>query len=477
MTGPGAIADAEEEARPRAPAPAHASGATQAPLPVLAREVARLAWPAIVQSLVATSVFLTDRILVGRYSADALASMQVSGPILWSVFMVFTAFTAGTVAVVGRSVGAGDAARVRAAIAAAVAFAAAVGVVVGIAGVLGRDAIALILAGGPNTSESVRALSRSYMGIVFASFPVLCAGTIGITALQASGDTRTPLVVSVLTSAWNLLWNWILIYGKLGAPALGVTGSAIATASAFALEAVIILAVLARRRGAARLVLERPTAAHAAALSDVLRVSGPSFAEKAVNHLGFLVYVSFIGRLGNTAMAANQALVAIESIGFMTAEGFAVASGAIVAQKLGARRPAEAALCGWLATAMSIAILGFASLTFLSVPRPLVSLFTHEPEIIALGAACLLVAAAAQPLMGIGYSLAAALRGAGDTRTPMVVAIMGPCVVRVAGTWFFAFVLGWGLLGVWVGSTLDWLLRAVWLAAVFRRERWKTIQV
>ncbi len=471
MTVPGAIA--EEAAR----APTSARGAPHAPLADLAREVARLAWPAIVQSLVATSVFLADRIMVGRYSAEALASMQVSGPILWSVFMVFTAFTAGTVAVVGRSVGAGDAERARKAISAAVAFAIVVGVVVGLAGVLGRGAIASLLAGGPNTSEGVRGLSRSYMAIVFASFPVLCAGTIGITALQASGDTRTPLVVSVLASGWNLVWNWILIYGNLGAPALGVVGAAIATASAFALEAIVIVAVLARGRGSARLVVERPCAAHAAALASVLRVSGPAFAEKAVNHLGFLVYVSFIGRLGDTAMAANQALVAIESIGFMTAEGFAVASGAIVAQKLGARRPAEAALCGWLATAMSIALLGVASLIFLSVPRPLVSLFTREAEIVALGAACLLVAAAAQPLMGIGYSLAAALRGAGDTRTPMVVAIMGPCVVRVAGTWFFAFSLGWGLVGVWVGSTLDWLLRAAWLALVFRRGRWKSIEV
>ncbi len=471
MTVPGAIA--EEAARPST----FARGAPHAPLGELAREVARLAWPAIVQSLVATSVFLADRIMVGRYSAEALASMQVSGPILWSVFMVFTAFTAGTVAVVGRSVGAGAAERARKVISAAVAFALAVGIVVGLAGVLGRGGIARLLAGGPNTSEGVRALSRSYMGIVFASFPLLCAGTIGITALQASGDTRTPLVVSVLASVWNLVWNWILIYGSLGAPELGVVGAALATASAFALEAIIIIAVLARRRGPARLVIERPSAAHAAALASVLRVSGPSFAEKAVNHFGFLVYVSFIGRLGDTAMAANQALVAIESIGFMTAEGFAIASGAIVAQKLGARRPAEAALCGWLATAMSIALLGVASLVFLSVPRPLVSLFTREAEIVALGATCLLVAAAAQPLMGIGYSLAAALRGAGDTRTPMVVAIMGPCVVRVAGTWFFAFVLGWGLIGVWVGSTLDWLLRAVWLALVFRRGRWKTIEV
>jgi putative MATE family efflux protein len=482
-TGPateGTLPRAAREARHAAAEPPLAvasSGAAPRPLRANAGEVLRLAWPAIVQSLVATSVFLTNRIMLGHYNAEALASMQVSGPVLWSVFMVFTAFTAGTVAVVGRSVGAGDTARARVTITAVVQFALVIGVVVGLAGILARGSIAQLLAGGPNTTETVRAMARTYMGILFASLPLLCVGTIGITALQASGDTRTPLLVSLLTSVVNVLGNRILIYGAFGIPELGVTGAALATASAFGLEAAIIVLVLARRRGAARLALDRPTPAHRAALASVLRVSAPSFAEKAVHHLGFLVYVSFIGRLGETSMAANQALVAIESVGFMTAEGFAIASGAIVAQKLGARRPAEASTCGWLATGMSIALLSLASLAFLVFPRSLVSLFTPEADIIALGAKCLLVAAIAQPFMAIADSLSAALRGAGDTRTPMKVALVGPVIVRVAATWFFAFVMGWGLVGVWIGSTCDWLLRAAWLALVFRAGRWKSIEV
>lgn len=479
-------APAQSERRGEHP-PGHASAtslglapgaaAAHTPLPVLAGEVARLAWPAIVQSLVATSVFLTNRIMLGRYGADALASMQVSGPVIWSVFMIFTAFTAGTVAVVGRSVGAGESERARRAIAAVVGFALAVGVAVGLAGFLGRGAIAQLIAGGPNTPEAVRAMARGYMGILFASLPLLCVGTIGITALQASGDTRTPLLVALLTSGLNVLGNWLLIYGSLGLPELGVTGAAIATATAFGLEALLITVVLARRRGPIRLAIERPTRAHRDALASVLRVSAPSFAEKTVHHLGFLVYVSLIGRLGETSMAANQALVAIESVGFMTAEGFAVASGAIVAQKLGARRPTEASLCGWLATGMSIALLALASITFLSIPKSLVSLFSTEAAIVALGAKCLLVAAIAQPFMAISDSLAAALRGAGDTRTPMRVALVGPVIVRVTATWLFAYVFGWGLVGVWMGSTCDWLLRATWLAIVFRRGHWRSIEV
>jgi putative MATE family efflux protein len=268
-----------------------------------------------------------------------------------------------------------------------------------------------------------------------------------------------------------------LIFGALGAPRLGVTGAAIATAAAFTAEGIVILWALSRRRAGARLAIERPGPGHREALRSVLRVSAPAFAEKALQHAGFLVYVGLIGRLGSAAMAANQALVAIESVGFMTAEGFAVASGAIVAQKLGARRPREAARCGWIVTGLAIALLSLASLLFLSAPRFLMSLFSTDASIVALGARCLVVAALAQPVMATADNLSAALRGAGDTKNPMRVALVGPVLVRIGGTWLFGFALGWGLVGVWIGSTLDWLLRAAWLAVVFRRGRWKTIDL
>ncbi|MFW5878997.1 MAG: MATE family efflux transporter, partial [Myxococcota bacterium] len=98
-------------------------------------------------------------------------------------------------------------------------------------------------------------------------------------------------------------------------------------------------------------------------------------------------------------------------------------------------------------------------------------------EIIVLGAKVLLIAAMAQPFMAATDVLAGSLRGAGDTRNPMIVAIIGPVFVRVLASWSLAFPLGYGLIGIWVGSTLDWVVRSVWLAVVFRRGRWKSIEV
>ncbi|MGB0640309.1 MAG: MATE family efflux transporter, partial [Myxococcota bacterium] len=97
--------------------------------------------------------------------------------------------------------------------------------------------------------------------------------------------------------------------------------------------------------------------------------------------------------------------------------------------------------------------------------------------IIAMGVPCLRLAAWVQPLMAIYEAMAGGLRGAGDTRTPMFAAFIGPGVIRLALCWVLAFHLEMGLYGIWVGTSVDWLVRVVILTTVFRRGRWKLLKV
>jgi putative MATE family efflux protein len=436
----------------------------------LAAEVVALAWPATLQGLLGTVVLFTDRLLLGRYSADALGSMQIAGPLLWSVFGVFGAFAVGLLAVAGRAAGAGDAARLRRSVRAALGFAVVTGVAVGAAGWFGRAAIARAMGGGPATSEAVRALARTYLAVVFPAAPAHFAGVAATTALQAMGDTRTPLRIAAVSGTVNLAVAWVLVFGKLGAPELGVTGAAFGGVAAFGVEAALALV-------AVRASLPRAEAAGEPALRALLRVSLPAFGERALYHTGFLAFAALIGRLGDVAMATHQSLLAIESLGFTGADGFGIAAGALVARKLGARRADDAAACGWIATGLGVAVLSVVGLGFLLFARPLVSIFSTDPDVIALGTRCLRVAAAAQPLMAATDALGGSLRGAGDTRRPLVVAVVGPIVVRLTATWFFAFHLRLGLLGVWLGSTLDWAVRSVWLATLFRGGAWRAARV
>jgi len=176
-------------------------------------------------------------------------------------------------------------------------------------------------------------------------------------------------------------------------------------------------------------------------------------------------------------MTTHQALIAIESFGFIGAYAFGVAASTMTAQKLGAKDPQQAEdAVRFSAKLGSIFLSGF-GLILILFSHLLISLFSSDPQVITLGAQCMYVAAFAQPLMALTDVYAGALRGAGDTKTPMKVALVGPLLVRPILCYVLCFPLGLGLLGIWIGSTGDWIIRTIWLIKAFRKGDWKRISV
>jgi putative MATE family efflux protein len=414
--------------------------------------------------------------MVGRYSSDALASLQISGTLVWSTYAVCTAFSAGTLAVVARSVGAGD--RVAAARAArsAMLFAVGLGLVVALPIRVANGALLRVLF--PAAGSAVVADAGAYLHVVLPVLPLAFVEAIAAASLQGAGDTRTPLRVAAAGNVVNVALSYVLIFGRCGAPELGVRGAAVGNAATMSIEGLLLAAALLSRRSPLPLrATPFQRAEEVTALRRVLRVSGPAIAEKGVYQTGYMGFVAIIGLLGATAMAANQALVAIEAVCFLSADGFGVAAAAVGAQKLGAGKPAEAARAGWLAAGMATALLTGIGLTFLAAPGLLVRGFSGDPTIVALGGKALMVAGVAQPFMALAIVMGMGLRGAGDTRTVLGVTFVGGVALRLAATWLFAITLGWGLAGVWLGSTADWVLRAGLLAAAYARGRWRGVTV
>ncbi len=433
--------------------------------------VLALAGPAIGQSLLETLVFLVDRAMLGRHSAASLASMQISGPLTWSVLSVMGAFAVGVVALVGRATGAGDRALAGAAVRAGLVLAVVVG---SLAGVLVTAGMPLILAAFPGATPEVHAAARDYLTMLAPGMPLLLVVGVAAAALQASGDTRTPFLIATVGNLVNAPLAWVLIFGRFGVPSMGTRGAALGSVIAMLVQVALLLAALMRRDG--RVSLRGRGGERAAALR-FLRVSGPSFAEKIVQHLGFFVFVTMIGALGSTAMAANQALVSLESICFLSADGFGIAAASIVAQRLGARRPEDAAYAARIATGLAVLALGSVGLSFAVAPHLLLRLFTSDASILAVAAPVMLVAAVSQPFMATGVVLSQAVRGSGDTRSALGVTLLGGLVVRLAATYYFTRVAGLGLVGVWLGSTCDWIVRTALLTVVWARGGWKGASV
>ncbi|RMG98716.1 MAG: MATE family efflux transporter [Deltaproteobacteria bacterium] len=441
--------------------------------------VLRLSWPAVLASLVQTLVFLADRVMLGRYDPLALGSMQVQGPVLWSVFSVFFAGLVGTVSLVSQAVGAGALARAGRVARIALGAGAGIGVAVGVGITAAAAPVARFF--GPDDAALVE-LSTTYLRISGPGMFGLFVASTAAMILQGTGDTRSPLVAGLVANTLNVALNAVLIFGMATpvgeVPALGVAGAATGTTVAFLLEAAILVAMLRSKDG----LLSQP-APDPCDLSDreilerLGRLAGPAVLDRLAVHVGFLEFVRVISSLGATAMAANQALITLESICFLTADGFAVAAAASMGQHLGAERVEGARRGTFVAVGTACATLTVFGIALWWTGTRLVTGFVASDvdaaPLLALAEQCLPILAIAQPVMAFAVVLAQALRGAGDTRTPFVAAAAGSLLVRVGAAHGLALGLGWGLRGIWWASTADWAVRSAVLAAAFAAGSWR----
>jgi len=440
--------------------------------PSLTREVWRIAWPAITHMVLISLVFIVDRLLLGRFSSVALASLQLSSPLAFGVYAVLSGFATGTLAVVARSIGASKRREAAEAAGASIAAAFGLGIVVALPICLFRGAVLTTLF--PAVDPAVLHAADVYLGIVLAALPLALVEATAAAALHGAGDTRTPLVSALVGNSLNVVLSAVLVFGVPGVfTPLGVRGAAIGTVAAMAVQAVLLVRAQNQRHGLLSQLRGSPLdfVAYSQALKRVMRVGLPAFGERLVYQGGYLGFVAIIGLLGPAAMAANQVLWSIEAVCFLSADGFGVAAAALVGQKLGARRTGEALRAGWVATAMAVGGLSCIGLVFALAPRALVSVFTSDAAIVEMSVDSLYIAALSQPLMAAATVLGMSLRGAGATRTVLVVSVVGVLLARIGATWLFSIEWSWGLDGVWWASALDWALRAALLGAAFARHR------
>lgn len=447
----------------------------------LARQVRRLAVPAIIHSLLQTLVFVVDRVMLGRHSEASLAAMQIGGALEWSLWSVFAAFEVGTIALVGRYVGAGNRGAARRVAWLSLFLSAGIGIVVALATPLILALLPRLMSADPHAtthvSERVLSEARGYLGITIASSPLVFIAATSIATLQASGDTRTPLAIGVVSNIVHVALNRVFILGAFGlVPAMGARGAGISTAITFLIEAALATSALTSLARSVSLradpneTIEKDGRVKLGdEARELVRVGAPALAERVLYHVGFITFAMVVTRLGDAAMAANQSLISIESICFLSGDGFGVAAAALVAQKLGAGRPEQAHRAAKIATRYAVIVLTVFGIASFGLKGVILPLFSDDPTVIGIGQRTMFVLVLAQPFMATGMVLAQSLRGAGRTREALGVSLIGAVFVRLGATLLFVMVGHLGLIGVWMGSTTDWFVRSVVLSIMFRK--------
>lgn len=438
----------------------------------LVQAVWQLAWPVIVTLLLESLVGLVDTLMVGRLGANAVAAVGVGAQILNSLSIAMTAVGTGTLALVARSIGAGQrdfAERVVAQSLLAAFF-------LSCACIVPVVVFADTVVGWFGVEPRVRELGTWFTRLVMFSIPQSAALFVIGSALRAAGDTRTPLWIGALVNVINVVGNYVLIFGALGLPALGVRGSALATVIAFTVGMVFGLALLFRGRLTLRLEPHHFTLDFAL-IRRVLRIGYPAATEQLLMQVGFFLYLVFAARYGTSAVAAYFIGVRILALSFLPGYGFAAAAAALVGQNLGARQPSLARRSGWESNRLAVYLMSACGVAIIALARPIASAFVDDPAVIQDTVLFIWALGISQPFMAVDFTLGGALRGAGDTRFPLVAVFVGFYGCRLGCAYLASQVFHLELQWLWFSLVGDYIARAALKTWRFRGDRWQKIRV
>jgi MATE family multidrug resistance protein len=411
-----------------------------------------LAAPLAAANLAQIAMGVTDSVMVGRLGALPLAAAGLGGMLYFSGGITLQGILSAVAPLAAQALGAGDRAAagriagagLTLALLLALPFAAALTGLHPMLRALGYDPA---LAGA--IGRFLRAIA--WGAPAFLGFAVLRG------LLAALSRPRSVMVVLVVCVAGNAALNWVLIWGHLGAPALGVAGSGYASAiNQWLIVAGLVLCV---RRLPGVGLLGGVIAARRIELSEILRLGLPIGGIMGIELGFFLAAGILIGLLGAAALGAHQLVLSCASVTFMVPLGLGQAATVRVAYERGAGRAVAARGAGFVAIALGIWFMSAAAVVLWTFPRAIIAAYvdTADPgnrALVETARRLLTIAAVFQVFDGIQTIAAGALRGHRDTLVPMLLAATGYWGVGFLGGWIFAFPLGYGAVGLWWGFAL-----------------------
>jgi len=309
------------------------------------------------------------------------------------------------------------------------------------------------------TNPLVMALVVPYLkALLWGVFPLLVYSA-AMRYLQAMNIVK-PLTFAVISANLvNLGGDWALMYGHLGAPAMGLAGSAWSTSIArFYIAAVMMGALLREERKAGYAIFHMSWKPVQARLRSLFRLGFPVAMQILIEGAVFGVVTVLAARLDEASLAAHSLAVNVVSITYMVPLGISSAAAVRVGQAVGRRDGHGAAIAGWTALALSGLFMSSAGLALAIVPRWIIWVYTRDAAVIRVGAALLRIAALFQLFDGFQVVAGGALRGLGDTRSPMFAHLAGYWIVGMPVVYVCGFSLGWGAEGIWAGLSASLIL-------------------
>lgn len=449
------------------------------------QRMVRLAWPALAENLLATLVQFIDTAMVGALGATATAAVAVAvnATPIWLLNGIVTSVGVGGTALVARMIGAKD--REGAEAAARQVFLAAVALAVTL--FAATMIVAPYVPRWMRAEPVLHADATAYLRLVGLAFIPHYTGMALGSVLRGAGDTRTPMWIAAAANVLNVLGNFLLIYETrtlqlfgLSLPVwgagMGVRGAAISTAVSTGLAGLWMVWAITRPKSRLRLSLHR-LRPNADLLRRIFRVGFPAALERVTINVGQLFFVGMIAAIGTAQLAAHHLAVTVESLSYMPGFAFGVAATTLVGQSLGATDVPAAKAQGRLTIGIGVVVMTLIGVGLFAFAHCLIAMLTPDGTVREIGTVLIRICALEQPFMALSMVGSGALRGAGDTRVPFVISLIGMWGVRLVLARWFVYGLGWGVNGAWYAMVLDVAVRGTLMGARFARGKWAYLRV
>lgn len=440
---------------------------------VLARAM-HVAWPAMVESFMVSVVGMVDTIMVGALGSAAIAAVGLTSQPKFLALAVFMSLNVAVSAVIARRVGERDRLDANRILCFAVALTVLLTVLITMVFAGFARPIVFMMGGEQHTLE----LATEYFLVIILGLGFTTISLVINAAQRGAGNTKIAMRTNLVSNSINVVFNYLLIEGNLGFPALGVRGAALATVLGSVFACGMSIASVSKQGGLLYLWDIENIAVSKKSLVALWGIGSSSLFEQLFQRFGFLLYIMTVASLGTAAMAAHQIGMNICMLSFSLGEGLSYAAVALVGRSMGEKRIDLAKLYGETCQRVGLVCSALISVVFLLGGVRLFALFCrNDPEVMVYAWPISLMLCLVTFIQIAAVVYAGCLRGAGDSVYIAIVSLICMAILRPLGSWILCYPLGLGLIGAWVGFLLDVLIRWVLTCWRFQGGKWTSIRV
>lgn len=436
----------------------------------LIKNIFQITLPAVFDLLAQTLIMALDMKMVSSLGPSAISSVGVGTAGMYALIPALIAVATGTTALLSRAYGADNKVDGKKAFAQSFFIAVPLGIILTLIFLVFSEQIINLVGNAKDMNLSDAIL---YQNMTVIGFPFLGVSIATFYAFRAMGENKIPMIGNTLALVLKIILNFLLVYLFKW----GIFGAALSTTLTRLFSAIFsIYLVFWSKKNWISLELKDLKFDYFTS-KRILKVGIPAAVEQLGLRIGMLIFEMMVISLGNLSYAAHKIALTAESISFNLGFAFSFAASALVGQELGKGSSQKALKNGYICTIIAMIVMSTFGLLFFIMPQFLVSLFTNDKDVIELSTMALKIVSICQPFSGASMVLAGALRGAGDTKSVLLITYLGIFLVRIPITYLFLDVLNFGLAGAWIVMTIDLVIRSSLAFYIFRRGKWKYLQV